>query len=497
MGNALGRLSLVLTSIGLLACGDNNDGVGKLPDAPPAPDAAVDASIDAAVLPVRLTITRNGVGVADVRVYFQNPDSALVDNGSITTDSNGDAQAVMPLGGFVTAINPFPPLPPGIPAGGFSDDLRTFAGVKPGDHLFLTSDAPLGGAATITVLAPNDATVTYEVNTTCGNGNFSGGAGSGSPAQGQITLAGCANDTVDIVIAARNNEDQEIKSSVSKFAHQIVGEDTLDVSGEDFQSAVTARFTYENARNGSSGVSVSHLVRSSRGMFSLPLVDRSGALVDGAAELRVNEPVVTDVLGVLQTDVTMNAPHTLLSWGPMATSYDVDLQVLLPDVTSDPAFDVAGDRVTWDEATVGTTPHLTFATIHVNRVEVRGWDWAIAAPYQRGEIDFPTLPTDVFDWKPSNTDRISTPIQMVNLAVDLTTPDAHGYDAVRAQIHNIAQITDSSAFITTASGRVIGVSTPEQQPVLATPSAMLRVKRGPARIAPARVAPKRLAPRAH
>src|SRR5690349_21386214 len=126
------RLSIAWLS--LVACGSDSK-VGHLPDAPPPPEDA--ASPDAPPAPpptVMLTVTSNGVPLSRIRVYFQNADNSLV--ASAMTDDTGTAQAVMTAGGYVTAIDPFPA------SADAPDELRTFSGVKPGDHLFLTHTDP-------------------------------------------------------------------------------------------------------------------------------------------------------------------------------------------------------------------------------------------------------------------------------------------------------------------------------------------------------------------
>ena len=85
--------------------------------------------------PVTLTVKSAGAPQANVRVYFVNPDSSLISN--TVTDSTGVASALMPNGGYVSAVSPFSaPLPTGLPVQ--NESLYTWAGVKPGDHLTLT-----------------------------------------------------------------------------------------------------------------------------------------------------------------------------------------------------------------------------------------------------------------------------------------------------------------------------------------------------------------------
>lgn len=152
-------LSALLASVGALAaCGDD-DSARKLPDAgltdidaAPAPDAAT-AGV------VTLTITQDGAPRAAVDVYFQAADGALV--AKVPTDASGVASATMEPGGFVTAIGPFE-----VVEGPFQ--VKTFAGVKPGDQLRLDQDWRFTAPITVTVTVPFDeSALYYDVYTTC------------------------------------------------------------------------------------------------------------------------------------------------------------------------------------------------------------------------------------------------------------------------------------------------------------------------------------------
>src|SRR5687768_1531790 len=113
------------------ACGD--DPVKRLPDGPPQIDA-LPPPIDTPTGPVTLTITSGTMPVMGIKVYFQNSDSSLVS--ATETDASGVASATMDPGGYVTAVNPFTRVLPSF--GGFArEQIRTFAGVKPGDQLQL------------------------------------------------------------------------------------------------------------------------------------------------------------------------------------------------------------------------------------------------------------------------------------------------------------------------------------------------------------------------
>src|SRR5512139_4072144 len=91
--------SFLVVSLFVVACGDDG-GSGRLADAPPSTDAPPGPQ------PVTLTVTDRGAPVAGVHVYFLNPDDSMV--ATVDTDTAGVASALLPSGGSVTAIDPFP-----------------------------------------------------------------------------------------------------------------------------------------------------------------------------------------------------------------------------------------------------------------------------------------------------------------------------------------------------------------------------------------------------
>jgi hypothetical protein len=69
-----------------------------------APDALPDSATSTGIAPpgaVTIKITRAGMPLAGVAVFFQGPDSTPIS--TVLTDDVGSAWAVMPAGGFVTA----------------------------------------------------------------------------------------------------------------------------------------------------------------------------------------------------------------------------------------------------------------------------------------------------------------------------------------------------------------------------------------------------------
>lgn len=97
------------------------------------------------------------------------------------------------------------------------------------------------------------------------------------------------------------------------------------------------------------------------------------------------------------------------------------------------------------------------------------WHWEIVAPYKRGEIRFPHLPTDTFDWNPASGDVVDAE-QVMNAEVP------GGYDAVRARILDIRDLSvqgpdvggppDLSPFASGNAGRVVLVQSLPQPEAL-------------------------------
>jgi hypothetical protein len=84
----------------LAACGDD-DPVRHL-DGGVIDSSMIDAPMNQ---PVTLTVTSDGAPQVGVKVYFQGADSSVISNAM--TDASGVASALMPGGGFVTAVDPY------------------------------------------------------------------------------------------------------------------------------------------------------------------------------------------------------------------------------------------------------------------------------------------------------------------------------------------------------------------------------------------------------
>jgi hypothetical protein len=443
------RLSLALSV--LVACGNGGSGSGNLADAPQFPDGAVDgapdAPVDAMPASVRLTIQKNGNPARDVVVHFQNSDSSLV--ATLTTDANGIAETIMAAGGFVTAINPFT-TPIAV------DQLRTFAGVKPGDRLVLTHEDPP---------APFDVNVTvpeisrgfdYAVNTTCGSGfAVPPLPGIRLAAAGSIQLAGCT--TTDFLVISRIN-DEGIRV-VSAFYHPDVKVeagariDFTQPPEDTYKPLIDVKFDYTGAPDNLRSLFVSHYLASTHGKIE-PSFGGTVSLTGGAGSLELREPDVQGLIGIVDTRGFMSGQHHVLQWGPNATEYSLDMTgMLLPDVESESSrYLVPEQQAAWTEVATGATPDLTTLELEVRRAPPeepeRVWQWRIAAPYTAGKVQFPTLPIDTYT---ATENDFRTILKLINAKVP------GGYDAVRAHILDVQESGNITGFVAGATGRVVTV----------------------------------------
>jgi len=445
--------AFLLTFLALVACG-GGDGARPLADAPPASDGP---TVDAAPQPVTLTITRNGQPVAGVHTYFLNPDSSVV--ATLDTDAAGTASKVMPLGGSVTAIDPFPPQAVPTLVGARvvgvnnNNELRTFAGVKAGDHLVLTQNDPTSFNFTLNALAnapQTNGTNRYDVLTTCGNSSLSpgsGAGGSGSPDPGgSVTINGCA--TINLVIVAINqNVEGTTTTGILYHPDLAVSADaTVALTDADPYAAPTPRsFTYTNTPVAS--LTLSHWLVGARGKLG-PF----GGPVGGTVTLQ--EPTIGGTTSITDTSFQFGrSEHHVVDWGAVAAAYTLDpTGLLLPGFTNDPSYDQPGNRVTWTEDT-GAAPDLSITAINISRGSLeRSWRWVITAPYTAGQLAFPTLPTDVLDWNPAANDGVQ-----VESTTSAKVPG--GYDAVRAFAINLALDAPegASTIPVGASGRAVFV----------------------------------------
>lgn len=444
------------------SCGDDSSSNGHLADAPPGGGIDAPSGSGGTPPPVTLTVTRNGAAVPGVHTYFLNPDSTV--SATVDTDANGAATAPLPDGGSVTAIDPFPQPVLGVlqmfavaPVIG-DNEVRTFTGVKPGDHLVLDRKDT---EHTITLRLPQSEPIAdrYQVVTPCGSfPAFQGGNGSGSDATpgGNITLAGCAGKVDFAVIAIVND------AAVGAFVH--TGADVtgglVDLTADTYTQPTSRTFAYPNAPDVQ--IVTSQSLVAAGGVYG-PFGQIAGS------QITIGEPAIAGATGVTDAIISLNGAHHVIDAGALAATKSTDLTgQLLPDFNGVAGFNPTNKLVTWLEDTTnqpalhGATGDLSFTQINVQR-ENRVWRWSVAAPYSPGKIAFPTLPNDLADWMPNfETDQINV--------VDLITAKVPGgYDAVRAHIFDLHDAITSDNFAglaVGATGRVVAVQAGRNQPTV-------------------------------
>jgi hypothetical protein len=426
--------------VGLVTAGCGNDPVHHLPDGPPAIDGS--APIDAAPSPVTLTVTNAGAPVAGVHVWFQEHDSTLVS--STMTDATGVASAIVLPGAFVTALDPFPQAAPSLIVATGSDDLRTFAGVKPGDHLVL--DQPANGMSiTFTVTGPIDpGATTYTLFSSCGSSDLPTN-GSGSPPTNTVNFQGCGS-AADMLIESFDGVGG-VREVVFVPNVPVADGGTVDLSASVYVDQTDATFTYSNAPASIPNIEIQPALAGAHGIVftSFGNVDTT----TGAGTTTITLPGGTGAIGI-EDSTTRNgiSQQDVVDWGPFAAAYTLDLaSALLADFTERPSFDAANHAIAWTEST-GAAPDFTIVQFEINR-DPTFWTWEIAAPYTAGTVVLPVLPADG-----ATFNALATDTSNFFSAESAKVPG--GYDAVRANVlSNLG--TQAMSFVAGATGLAVVV----------------------------------------
>lgn len=403
----------------LFACGD--DGARHTPDAAPHRDGAPDSPADAAVNPVTFAAVLDGQPVSGVQVYFQNADSSLVL--ATTTDATGTASAVMAAGGYVTAVNPA--TPPGIQ----QDELDTFVGVKPGDHLIVARSV-LSTTTTVTVQAPGDSTMNnYTAYSPC---NVSGTQLNpppqsliAAPVSAQMSLSNCGSAT-DFVVQATNGSASEFFYAANQ---PIVDQGTVDLTTSTYAPSTPRTITYTNVPALRSMSQQADLIGPSGPIFEF-LTETPSDTPDPTVTFDV--PLFTGAVDVLQTFFNFNqySQQITVDWGQLGSGATIDMATrALNALTGPPTLDPSTHQasVATDTST-GMTPDFSMFALSATRQSVnRNWVWYVAAPYG-ASVTLPTVPsTGGFDFNVGSADSYN-----VDSWVNGKVPG--GYDAVRALV---------------------------------------------------------------
>jgi hypothetical protein len=400
----------------------------------------IDAALPAAV---KVTVTgAGGLKQAGVRVHFQNPDSTLVS--SADTDANGVASAVMPLGGYVTAVDPFPQTPAGV---GTYVELRTFAGVHAGDDLILTLDE--GGQTTdVTVTTPLDATsgvASYLVLSPCDTQSVDAPTDASNP---QVTLGlyGDCLTSTDIVIASLDGGGEIVHWLYATNVAQA--SNAIDLSAMTLATAPTSKtYTFNNIPVAQGGVGLTQQLASTKGV----VVERGEIQLPGTTATNTwTLPAFTGAIDNVMATTQMTSglgQQAFLDWGPFSATYTTDVGArLLIEPTTAASFDTTTHQVKWTPDTTGVAPDfaLAFASAFRSTGSLQ-IDWQLSAAYASGVVQFPTLPIENGkDYNFAATD--STGVDQVILG---KVPG--GYDLVRERLQSLAGPQDITGVAATGS----------------------------------------------
>jgi hypothetical protein len=424
MGSTVIRLTGIVVALVVIgACGDDA-GNRTIMDAPAI--GRDEGMIDGPqISPVTVTVKNSGGPGANIEVYFQNADSTLV--ATSHTDANGVASQVMVGGGFVTLVNPSPPLPPPGFGGPVNlNTLATWAGVKPGDHLVFDNSF-VSMAVSVTVTIPfdiADGALSYSLFSTCSNSGMTpipgpSGSGGGSTVSQQIFLDGCGG-TADVMVVGNDSDGQAI-SYFYVPAQPINDGDTIDYTAKTYTAATQRAYEFDNNPSTDNSIFVSDRFVTSRGQVFTTNTNTAGATAMTTMGLPGLPTGATDII---QTEQTVDSTdRNTVAWGPSAADYTVDYGAsLVGDFTVDPTFDTGTQTLGW---TLGAGKPVAFSVSSISgqRDAATPWSWQIVGP-SGTQVVLPTLPTDVADFTFMATDTISID------GVDIGYAPG-GYDAYR------------------------------------------------------------------
>jgi hypothetical protein len=368
-------------ALALLVIGGCEADLHHTPDGgalPAMPDTLGESTGEPPANAVKLHVTRGGGPVRDVAVFFQTADSRTL--AQALTNATGLAWAVMPEGGFVTALD--------------DDELTTFSAVQSGDALELELGSPVSTASTTFTLQvpPAIGATAYKVYSPCGTQTM-------DAPSGEITLVGCPNPTdlvvvpVDVDAGALYASKVDTKTAmvglVGTYEPFAANEYTLSnvpdtVPYVSLYGAFSAQYRAFEANSGAG-------VTANTATIDMAMPSNAGTELTVATEF----PTTGEI-----------GREAIYNWHAPTTTFTLDVaNAQLKRYASAPAF--AGHALTWTERTSGGEPDFVRAKIHLYRdgfPQGRAWHWRIAAPRTATTITFPTLPVVDFDFNLKDTD---------------------------------------------------------------------------------------------
>lgn len=427
----------------IVACGDDG-GAHKLPDAPLS-DATPDTPDTPQ--PVRLTILQNGSGVEGVNVYFQNANSSLV--AKVPTDANGVAEAVVDPNAFVTVVDPFgQPVPTGGPP---PAQIRTVAGVQPGDQLRLVSNIGRQALTLINLSAPQDPNASqfdYRAWSTCldtlyyESPGLSTGSGSTDRPAGGIDLRNCGA-TTDLLVESGNGSGASV-GYIFKDNIAVANDANIDLQ-DAYVASGSNELNYSDIPSNVSSIYARNVIATSDG----PLWIRDGYVGTGSGgpyPWSYTRPEPAGSTQIFDANMSVGlGSHHVVDWKPVADASTFSLATtLLREFMGNNTYDAATHTATWDEAATGVAPEFAIVEV-LNYGTTVSVDWHLAGVPTAGALAFPVLPTEIAQYNIGVDDSPSI--------TDLWTFKVPGgYNAARPFVMSDV---DSLSFAAGASGRAV------------------------------------------
>ncbi len=380
----------------LASCGDGVPG----PDATSAPDANV------GLVRVRFP------GHVETDVFFQNADSSLVL--ATHTDRDGEANAYMAPGGFVTIVS----------RDMFSTTLFTWAGVEGGDELELLRDAPSIDPATVFLSIPPDdpSTFFYQLVSSCGVTAINGAEIDVLP----IELENCPAATVGMLVETFGDTSRFLYRDAVSIQHGAV----ISIGGPYLElQPLTV-----------------HAVRVPQ---ALDPASARVALIGSGSELYVTDDVAIDLAPAGVTAALMQMPlpvsgtlawqmrtlatshlgmTTATAWGPVSSDVTVDFGAPIRHYTSAPHYIAQQHAVRWTEDPGGRVADgVVMALPWQHEGTGEGLTWRVIAPRSEDPVvRLPVLP--LADVMPGEGDIVFDPNVLSNFIID------GGYASVRPDL---------------------------------------------------------------
>lgn len=408
-------------AIALVLAGCNAD-IHHTPDGGPPdvlPDSLTTSTGEPPANAVKLHVTRAGMPVPNVAVFFQATDSAPI--ASSLTNDTGVAWAVMPAGGFVTAVEHVAGI----------DELTTFSAVQSGDVLELAF-APTGSTitASFTIELPTslDAAV-YKVYSPCGSQAI-------ASATDDITLSGCPNPTDLVVVPLDGNGDPV---GTALYASNVdIKAATVDLQAGTYEPLATNEYKLTSVPE---TVTYIGLYGAFSAQYRAFEANTGGEVTANVATLGMQMPsTATGTELTVATEFPTSGEvgrETIYNWHAPTTTYALDIaSVQLSRYATAPAF--AAHALTWSERGGGTEPDFVRAKVHAYRdgfPQGHAWHWQIVAPRTGTTVTFPTLPVVDFDFNLKDGDVAGVDeLETISLPGGYAGVRAHAFGDVKRTI---------------------------------------------------------------